>query len=415
MSFLNLTKTAAPSTPASNKSALYVDTTTRRLVQLDDNGVLNVLNNDGLRNRNVITNGGFIIQQRVATASTAIAGISTTTRAGQVADTWAVTSSVASNLNWQQVDTANTPESGLNSRYYGSIISSTAGKKVMLSQWILNAEMAHLRGQQVRISVKTSQKVGSEGQTFKIGLIQLTSAGTVDTSPAFLSGAWSTSTGVDPSWGTNLAAVAPDSTVTPENGTVSGSFVTFTTTLAWKRTSGVWTVPTNCRNLVVVIFADATGGTTDNFSVAEVQLTMGEEIVEYVEPPLAETLIRCQRRYCKSFPLTTVPAASLAEATAGTGAAGIICKAGATALAVIINIQYPVQMWRTPPTVTLFTPIAAGAVPYRITGTTPAVQTAVATRGSTDRGITVTATGDVNGAVGDLVGVHFTADAEIVA
>jgi hypothetical protein len=32
-----------------------------------------------------------------------------------------------------------------------------------------------------------------------------------------------------------------------------------------------------------------------------------------------------------------------------------------------------------------------------------------------DYGLVVSATGDVNGAVGDLVGVHYTASAEIVA
>ena len=98
----------------------------------------------------------------MAVASTAIAGISTTTRAGQVADCWAVTTSVASNLNWQQVDTSGAAESLLESRYYGSIICASAVKKVMLSQWVLNAEMAHLRNKQVRLSLKNSQKVGSE-------------------------------------------------------------------------------------------------------------------------------------------------------------------------------------------------------------------------------------------------------------
>ena len=221
---------------------------------------------------------------------------------------------------------------------------------------------------------------------------------------------------IDPAWNTNLAAITPDASPTGEGGTINGSFLDCTTVATtWTKSSCVFTVPTSAKNLVVVFFSNATGGTTDNISISEVQLTQGAEIIDYVEPPLAETLVRCQRRYSKSFPLTTVPAASIAEATAGTGAGGYIGKAGATALAAVINIQYPVQMWKIPPTVTLFTPIGAGAVPYRITGTTPAVQTAVATRGPTDRGITVTATGDANGAVGDLCGVHFTADAEIVA
>jgi hypothetical protein len=59
----------------------------------------------------------------------------------------------------------------------------------------------------------------------------------------------------------------------------------------------------------------------------------------------------------------------------------------------------------------------AGAQAFRLSGTSPAVQTATATRANstTDRGVVCTATGDANGAVGDLVGVHYTADAELVA
>jgi hypothetical protein len=416
MSFINLTKVAEPSTPSASTNELYVDTADNRTKQKDANGVVSTFNNDGLMERNVITNGGFLVQQRVATASTAIAGVSTTTRGGVVSDCWSVTSSVASNLAWAQIDTSGAAESGLYSRFYGSAIASSAGKKVMLSQWILNSDMNHLRGRKVRFSIKHSQKVGSEGQTWKLGLIQLTSSGTVDTSPAFLSGAWSASTGVDPSWGTNLSAITPDSSPTPENGTVSGSFVTFTTTLAWKTISGVWTVPTNCKNLVVVCFADATGGTTDNVSFAEAQLTMGPEIVEYLEPPFAETVYRCQRRFCKSFPLTVVPAVSVTEANGGSGACGMIGKAGATALAANFPIQFPVRMWKTP-TITYFTPTSTGAQCWRFSGAAAAAQTATATRTNslTDRGLVVTATGDAAGAVGDLVAVHYTADAEIVA
>lgn len=413
MSRLTLTKGAVPSTPAANKASLFIDTADRKTKVIDDNGVISTLNNDGLQDRNILTNGGFNIQQRMAVASTAIAGISTTTRAGQVADRWAVTASVASNLNWQQVDTSGAADSLLESRYYGSIISATAGKKVMLSQFIINSEMAHLRGKKVRVSVKTSQKVGSEGQTFKLGLLQLTAAGTVDVSPAFLSGAWSASGGTDPSWGTNIAAITPDASPTGENGTINGAYLEISTSLAWKRSSAVFTVPTNAKNLVVVLFANATGGTTDNISIAEFNLTQGPDIVDYKEPPLAETLLRCQRFFCKSFPLGVVPAAAVAVATGGNGEVGIIGKAGATALAAVIQVRFPIRMWKTP-TMTLFTPVGAGAVPYRINGTTPAVQTAAATTGLLDMGAVVTATGDASGAVGDMVGVHYTAEAEFI-
>ncbi len=412
-----LTKSAAPNTPAANKSEIYMDTADNRIKAIDDKGVIWTLAEDGSKDRNVLTNGGMRVQQRVATGSTAIPGISTTTRAGQVADRWAITTSVASNLNWAQIDTSGTPETGLLARYYGSIIASTAGKKVMISQFIINAEMAHLRGQKVRFSIKLNQKVGS-GQTYKLGLLQLAAAGTVDVSPAFLTGAWSTVTGTDPAWGTNLSPITPDASPTGENGTITGNFLNITSLAAqWQRSSVVFTVPTNAKNLVVVLFADATGGATDNLSISECRLTQGTEIIDWVEMPLALEVMRCQRFFCKSFPLTVVPAASVTEATGGSGASGIIGKAAATALAAQISIQFPVQMWKTPVTLTYFTPTAAGAQVFRLSGTTPAVQTATASRTSslTDRGVICTATGDVNGAVGDVAGVHYTADAELVA
>lgn len=419
MSRVILTRGAAPATPAADKSALYVDTTTRRVSQIDDLGVISTLNNDGLKNQNALINGGMRVQQRVAAASTAIPAISTTTRAGQVADRWAVTTSVASNLNWAQIDTSGAVETGLLARYYGSIISATAGKKVMISQWVINSDMAHLRGQKVRVSIKHNQKVGA-GQTYKLGLLQLTAAGTVDTSPAFLSGGWSTTTGVDPAWGTNLAAIAPDASPAGENGTISGSYLNVTTVAnTWVRSSAVFTVPANAKNLVVVFFADATGGTTDNISISEVQLTQGTEIVDWTDVPAAMEVLRCQRFFAKSFPQAVVPAASVAVATGGFGATFILGKAGSgTVLGSQIPIQFPVVMWKVP-TVTLFTPVNAGAVVMRHTGTTPAVQgaTTVAANSLTDRGCHVTATNEAtaNGAIGDLVSVHYTADAEFVA
>ena len=412
---LKMTKGAAPSTPTSNKAEFYIDTN-RRACTIDDNGVISVLNNHGLFERNIIVNGCFNVQQKVAVASTAIAGVSTTTRGGVVSDAWSVTASVATNLNWQQVDTGSAPETGLDSRYYGSIIAATAGKKVMISQWILNEDMRHLLGKKVRVSIKHNMKVGTT-KNFKLGLLQLTSAGTIDTSPAFLSGAWSVNNGTDPAWNTNIAAITPDASPTGENGTISGAYLTCATVEnTWTKSSCVFTVPTNAKNLVMVFFADATGGTTDNVSVAEAQITIGTEVVDYIEPPFTENLNRCLRRFCKSTPLTVVCAASLSEATAGSGAVGMIGKAGATALAANYPIMFKVEMFKVP-TVTFFTPVTTGAQCYRFSGGAAAAQTATAARASstTTKGLIVTATGDALGTVGDLVGVHYTASAEIVA
>lgn len=419
MSFINLTKVAEPSAPAVNTVEVYIDTADGKLKTKDSNGVVSIMNNDGLQDRNILTNGGFNIQQRQVPASTIIAGATTSTRAGQVADRWAVTcSTVAANARWAQIDTNGAQDTALQSRYYGSMISDTAGRKFMLSQFILGAEMAHLRGQKVRLSIKHNQKVGS-GQTYRLGLLQLNASGTVDVCPTFLTGGWSTTTGVDPAWGTNLAVIAPDASPTGENGTVGASWLTVTSVgTTWTRSSAVFTVPTSAKNLMVVFFSDATGGTTDNISVAEVQLTQGPDIVEYKEPPQAETLLRCLRFFCKSFPYAILPAASVSVANGGYGATFILGKTGsATVLGSQIPIVFPVRMWKTP-TVTLYTPTGAGASVFRHSGTTPLVQgaTAVAANSTTDIGCLVTATNEAttNGAIGDLVSIHYSAEAEFI-
>jgi len=410
MSYINLTKGAAPSTPSSNLGSVYMDTSDNRLKFIDYNGVISILTNDGMQDRNTITNGGMNIQQRVATASTAIPSVSTTTRAGQVADRWAVTTGNATTTSWSQVDTAASVETGLESRYYGRITQATNAAKFIFSQFIINSEIAHLRGKKVRVSCKVKNFVGSN-QTYKLGLLQLAAAGTVDVCPAFSTAIGAS--GTNPTWGTNLSAITPDPSPVGENGTINGAYLEITSTATWVRSSCVFTIPTDAKNLCVVLIKDATGGATDSTGVAEFQLTQGPEIVDYVEPPLEETLNRCQRFFCKSFPLSVVPAASVAVATGGNGATNTITRAAATALASYINIQFPIKMWKTP-TLTQFGVTGAGAVPWRISGAASAAQTASAVTGLLDTGCVISSTGDAAGVVGDLVAVHYTAEAEFV-
>ena len=410
MSRVIFTKGAAPSTPAANKSAVYVDTADNRVKQIDPNGVISILNNDGLQDRNILDNGGLMIQQRVAVASTAIAGITTTTRAGVVADRWAVTTSVASNVLWAQTDSSGAPETALLARYYGTITKSTALKKVMLSQYCIFNQMAHLRNQKIRISFKHNQKVGS-AQVLRFGLVQLQSTGAVDAPPAFLSGAWSAVDGTDPAWSANTAAVTPDASPTPENGTVVGSWIETTTAASWTRASGVFSVPSNCKGFYVVIFTNAGGASTDAFGFAELQVTQGSEIVDFIQTPFVEELSRCQMFYAKTFALTTVPVANTGVNTGE--AKGVAGKAGAVVNAGIIYWRFPVRMWKTPTTVTGFNPgAAASALQRNVTGA--ADMGATAFTAQLDSSVMSIATGVAATAVGDQIGLHITADAEVV-
>jgi len=406
----------APTSGASGYVIEFADSADKKIKTLDSAGVTSTLNNDGPRDENILINGGLSIQQRVAAAATAIPSVSTTTRAGQVADRWAVTTGNATTTSWTQVDTGAAAETGLLAKHYGRITQATNAAKFIFSQFLTNYQMNHLRGQKVRLSVKLKQIVGSNAN-YRLGLLQLTASGTIDVCPAFISAIGAAS--VEPTWGTNLAAITPDATPTPENGTISGVALTIASTAAWVRSSCVFSVPTDCKNLCFVLYRDTLGAASDSVGIAELQMTQGPDIVDWVSPQFDLELIKCQRFFSKSFPLTVVPAASLSEATAGSGATGLLGKSGSgTVLGSQITIQFPVQMWKTP-TVTLFTPTAAGSSVFRLSGTTPAVQGTTAQRTSslTDRGVVITATNEAttNGAVGDLVGVHYTADAEFVA
>lgn len=408
MSRLVQTKGAAPATPASNKSAIFIDTADFRAKQIDSNGVINTLTNDGMKNRSVLDNGSLMVQQRVATASTAIAGITTSTRAGVVADRWAVTASVATNVLWARVDSIGAPETDLLARYYGTITKSTALKKVMLSQYLVANQMAHLRNQKVRLSFKHNQKVGS-AQVLRYGIVQLQSTGTVDAPPAFLSGAWSTSDGTDPAWSANTAAVTPESSPTPENGTVVGSWVeTTTAATTWTRTSGVWTVPSNCKGFYVVIFTNTGGASTDSFGFAELQVTQGPEVVDFVQVPDEEVWLRCQQFYCKTFAATTVPVTNAGLNTGELKWAKVV--AGATAGR--SQWQFPWRMWKTPTTVTAYNPAAANAQVRDETNTVDCSATTFV--GTTDRQTGITYTGNAATVAEGLMGVHITADAEII-
>lgn len=401
---LILTEAASPGTPGAATANDWLDTDRKRKT-IDSAGVISTLNNDGLKNRNVLANGALYIQQRVAVAATAIPGVSTTSRAGKVADRWAVTTGNATTTQWTRTDTSAAPETALGARYYGRITQITNAAKFIFSQFIANEDMHHLRGQKVRLSCKLKQIAGSNA-VYRLGLLQLAAAGTVDTPPAFISAIGAD--GVEPTWGTNLLAITPDASPTGENGTITGVALSITSTAGWVRSSAVFTVPTDCKNLVFVLYRNTTGAANDSVGIAELQMTVGPDLVDWVPLPTEVDLAMCQRYFCKTFALNTVP---VTNAGINTGEAkNIAGKAGATAGAGVIPWRFPVKMRTTPATVTLFNPAAANALMRNLTGA--ADMGATAATAQLDESTVVIATGVAATAVGDHVGIHITADAE---
>lgn len=409
MSQLRMTKVVTPATPASGKVTIYTSSTDGKTRKVDESGAESVFDLDGWRDRPIIYNGAMEFWQRQAPGT-----LTTYSNVGGRVygpDRW-WTSNENASIQAIRVDTMGALEAGLATRFYGTISKITNTGKLMVGQTMGATSIMNMRGNKARLqfNMKTSASL-----TIRMGLIQLTAAGTVDTVPisagTFVT-AWGANT-VDPTLGTNLAYITPDAG-SADGGTISGNAMSCACTTSWKRFGCTFTVPTDCKNLTLAIWTDSQFTAAQSVSFSEVGLYEGPEIrTNFVPYASILEILRCQKYYAKSFNLATAPAASLTEANEGGFAKGMIGKAAATALAVVIPVYYPVRMRAIPTTVTLYTPIGAGAVPYRVTGTTPAVQTAVATRGSSEVGICVTATGDANGAVGDLVGVHWTAEAEL--
>lgn len=402
MSNLILNDSAAPSTPASGKAALYVSTS-KLLRIVDSNG-----NDSSLHNNikyNYLRNGGFWFAQRQAPGST-VTYNSSSARAF-TADGWAITNENAS-MTYLRTDARSTPESGLHSPYYGSFVKSTSTGKLTISQCIESNDVIQLRGRTVRVTLDLKRIVADSN--VRIGLMQLTSSGTVDTIPATFVSAYNGSS-VDPTWGTNLALIAPKTGRTPLNCTVSGSAVTAAITSTWKTVSFVVDVPSNCRNLLVVVWTDAGIASTNGIAVGGASLTEGEDLQDWQSQDIGTELARCQRFYSKSFDVDDNP---VAAGGVGNGEfSSIVVKAGATALAFMGHVRYPVVMFKVPTVATFNPTTASNTNPRRYTGAAAADLTAVATANISTRSFELTATGEASGTVGDRASVHWTADGEL--
>lgn len=397
MSRLRFTKVAEPTTPAANKSEVYVDTTTRRLTQKDDLGIVSVLSGVDL-DKNIISNGGFDFIQRCAAALTNITGPSTTNRVYS-ADRWGFTVGNATTPQFQQVDTSGAPETGITGRFYARYKQLTNAAKVALTQVVISRDSLPTIGQTVRFQCKMRYSVGSN-RDMRIGLISNT--GTVDAPTAGWISAFNAN-GTDPTLGASLAYLTP---LIAENGTISGSAVTCPITSSWVRFSATFSVPTTCKNLMPVVFSNNTFAANDDLLITECGLYMGAASQDWIPFPASLELIRCQHFYCKTFAIGTVPAASILAGNVkwSAGVAGAVAGAWG-------GWRFPTRMNKAP-TITLFNPAAAGAQVRQFSATAGDCTTSSATS-ITDSSCEFTTTPGATAVIGSVLGVNATAEAEL--
>lgn len=399
MSSIRLVTQTTPATPSSGNVEVYPDSADGRVKQIDSGGVVSTLSNNGT-GENTLYNGGFNWAQRQVAATLTSYAASADRVYGP--DRWGL-SNQTSSLQYAQVDTSGTPATGLQARYYGQFKQITGAGKALISQVLEATNTMPLRNRTVRFSFKARYAVAAS-LSLRFGLLENQNAATADTVVNPWTTAWGAN-GTDPTWGANLAKIAP--VLTEANGTIASTAVTATLTAAFVRYSATFVVPSNSKNLIAAIWTNNQLAVNDELHISEVCLTDGPEILDWTPRPLQQDLDACLRYYCKTFPLATAPAQSAGVAGGLRGSAVI---AGAVATSSVMQWRFPIPM-RTTPTLVYFNPSANNAFVRNVPAATDA--TATASANATADCVDINCTGLAGWTVGQELKVHATAAAEI--
>ena len=181
---------------------------------------------------------------------------------------------------------------------------------------------------------------------------------------------------------------------------------TFTVNSTVSRYSTPITIPAAATTGIEIVFSVG-AQTSGTWTIGDVQLEYGSVSTDFERRPDVTELQLCQRYYEKSFAVATKPAQNVG---AGTGEFDFMAgKAGAAAEFGTVRYRVPKRAAAT--TLTLYNPAAANA---QVRDETAAADcSAAATASSTDQGFRITATGNAGTAVGNILGVHWTAEAEV--
>jgi len=395
-----LVKSAAPSAPAVNKVSIYFNSTTQRLELIDgDTGQTYTLQAAEF-DKNLLINGGFDFAQRQVPGT--LTSYATSANRQYGADRWAMMVQTSS-LQYQRVDSIGATESNLSARMYGKFKQITGAGKAVIFQWVEGSSIASVRNRKVRVQVKMKRTVAA-AMTIRLGLVQNQAAGTVDAPTTAFVSAYGAN-GVDPTLGASIAAIVPVAG-TAIGGTISGNYVTCNLTGSWVNFGAVFTVPSDAKNLALVIITDSQLAVNDELNTAEAGIYDGPDVMDWVPQALANEIDRVRRFYNKSFAIDVAPGQNVGL----TGAIRLwAAQAGAVSF-VHGAIRFPVWM-RAAPTMTYFNPSAANA--FLRQTVTPSDATATSATQITESQAEVTATGLAAWAKGDGLAIHYTAEAEI--
>lgn len=393
--------TTTPTTPASGKVKQFADSADKRTKQVDDAGLVLPFPDYGWRSKNILVNGGFNFAQRQLPG--ALITYSNLTGRAYGADRFGLTNENAS-VQYQRIDSNAAVETNLNARYYGKFKKIAFAGKICVSQVVEGTDGMPYRGRVVRLQVKMRQVLGSSA-VIRLGVLQLTNAGTLDTIPATFISAFNAS-GVAPTFGTNLALITPER-ADGAGAVISGSAISCTLTSSWVVYSGTFVLPINFKNIAPVIFAHNQLTINDEIGLTEVGLYDGREIRDWMPPLFNDEVRQVERFYQKSFGIDTAPVQNGGSVTdwrwAAARAAALVNKSP--------SVNFRTRMRSATPTLTSFNPSAANAQARDIDSLNDCSATTMFNTGDTSFG--VQATGAAGTVVGNRLVVGWKAEAEL--
>jgi len=237
---------------------------------------------------NVLINGGFDFAQRQAPGT-----LTAITTDKYSADRWRISRETAS-LQYARIDTNGSLETGLTGRYYGQFKQITSAGKFAIYQPVEAINTFPLASRVVSFQCKLK---ASSSKTIRLGLVQLNSSGTVDTINATVVPTWG-SNSTDPTLATNHARLTPSAAIS--NGSVSGDGISSSVTTSWQQFGGVFTMPSNAKNIIPMIWTDSQFSADDSLYVAEAGLYDGSALRAWLPRDTQHELLLCQR-YCESY------------------------------------------------------------------------------------------------------------------
>ena len=180
-------------------------------------------------------------------------------------------------------------------------------------------------------------------------------------------------------------------------------------TSAFRTYGGVFLVPTNAQNLVVVLFTDAQMAANDVLHLSECGLFDGDEERSVIVTDVHDELERCQRFYSKTFEVDVGPVQNIGSVT---GCARYTASIATTGNQRSPSWNHPVRMRATPITSTLYNPSAANAQ-VRDTAGGSGDCSGSTVQSLNDRSWAVAATGNALTTIGNALAVHATFEAEL--